>query len=62
MPKRAKIRILQVCKTTRYIPGEPALPSDWAVTVTATGSGRFQVECMRTLRRYWVDADALEPV
>jgi hypothetical protein len=58
---KKQLRIMQVAKTTRFIPGVPAgLPSGSAVQVVATGSGRVQVEALACPgARYWVDADAL---
>lgn len=60
--KQPKIRIQQTVKTTRFVPGYPVgLPTDALVTVTATGSGRFQVEAASG-NRYWVDSDAIAPL
>lgn len=57
-----KPRIMQTVKTTRFILGSPSVPSGTAATVTATGSGRFQIELIGVPGlRYWVDADAIVP-
>lgn len=51
--------IMQTVRTTRLIAN---LPAGSVAIVTATGSGRFQIEPVGGSSRYWTEADALEPV
>lgn len=62
MKRNARPRIMDHVQTTRLVQGAPGyLPTGTRAEVTATGSGRFQIEPLGLPGvRYWVDADAIE--